>query len=44
MRACGLCEFDKLINTECPKKMYTHKVNIQYYNEYTSFWDTLYVV
>jgi hypothetical protein len=20
--------------------MYTHKVNIQYYNVYTSFWDT----
>jgi hypothetical protein len=24
--------------------MYTHKVNILYYNVYTSFWDTLYVV
>jgi hypothetical protein len=22
--------------------MYTHKVNIPYYNVYTSFWDTLY--
>jgi hypothetical protein len=30
--------------TECPKKMYTHKVNIPYYNVYTSFWDTLYIV
>jgi hypothetical protein len=28
-------------NTECPKKMYTHKVNIPYYNVYTSFWNTL---
>jgi hypothetical protein len=28
--------------TGCPKKMYTHKVNIPYYNVYTSFWDTLY--
>jgi hypothetical protein len=25
-----------------PKKMYTRKVNIPYYNVYTSFWDTLY--
>jgi hypothetical protein len=23
-----------------PKKMYTNKVNIPYYNVYTSFWDT----
>jgi hypothetical protein len=33
--------YDK--NTECPKKMYTHKVNIQYYNVFHLFWDTLYV-
>jgi hypothetical protein len=25
-----------------PKKMYTHRVNIPYYNVYTSSWDTLY--
>jgi hypothetical protein len=28
----------------CPKKMYTHKVNIPYYNVYSSFWDTLYII
>jgi hypothetical protein len=27
-----------------PKKMYTYKVNIPYYNVYTSFWDTCIVV
>jgi hypothetical protein len=31
-----------LLQTGCPKKMYTHKVKIPYYNVYTSFWDTLY--
>jgi hypothetical protein len=31
-----------MLNTECPKKMYTHKVNIPYYKVYTSFWHTLY--
>jgi hypothetical protein len=30
------------LSTGCPKKMYTHKVNIPYYNVHTSFWDTLY--
>jgi hypothetical protein len=30
--------------TGCPKKMYTHKVNIPYYNVYTSFWDILYLL
>jgi hypothetical protein len=30
-----------LLYTECPKKMYTHKANIPYYNVYTSFWDIL---
>jgi hypothetical protein len=30
-------------NTECPKNMYTHMVNILYYNVYISFWDTLYI-
>jgi hypothetical protein len=28
---------------ECPKNIHTHKVNISYYNVYTSFWDTLYM-
>jgi hypothetical protein len=28
----------------CPKKMYTHKVNIPYYNVYITFWDTLYIL
>jgi hypothetical protein len=26
-----------VIYAGCPKKMYTHKVNIPYYNVYTSF-------
>jgi hypothetical protein len=30
--------------TECPKKDVIHKVNIPYYNVYTSFWDTLYLI
>jgi hypothetical protein len=29
--------------TECPKKMYTHKVSIPYDNVYTYFWDTLHI-
>jgi hypothetical protein len=33
----------KWLQTGCPKKMYTHKVNIPYYNVYTSFWDILYI-
>jgi hypothetical protein len=28
--------------TGCPKKMYTHKVNIPYYNVYIYFWNILY--
>jgi hypothetical protein len=31
------------IYTGCPKKMETRKVNIPYYNVYTSFWDNLYI-
>jgi hypothetical protein len=30
-------------HTVCPKKIKTHKVNILYYNVYTSFWDILYM-
>jgi hypothetical protein len=30
------------INTEWPKKMYTHKVNIPYHNV-SYFWDILYM-
>jgi hypothetical protein len=38
-----LYKTDWWIYTRCPKKMYTHKVNIPYYNMYTSFWNTLYI-